>query len=367
MIQSIHNKLNKYINSESIFSIEKIEKEKFFNFFMNSLTKYHITRCENYKKICKELGFNKNFKEKNQEKLPFLPVNLFKSLDLLSVKKNKIIKIMNSSGTNSDTKSKIYIDKQNSINQIYVLKKIFLEITKYYHKVPMLVIDNKDEILKNKSFSARAAAVVGFSKFTINPFFILDEKNEIDTGRLKEFLNINNKKPYLIFGFTHLIWKYLLANKKISRINLNFSNATLIHGGGWKKLEKKKIDNFKFKNLLSRKFKIPTNKIINYYGMIEQTGSIFFECEKNDYFHVSKFSDIIIRDKNFKDIGFKKKGLIQLLSVIPTSYPGHNLLTEDLGIILGEDDCSCGKKGKYFKVLGRLNKSEIRGCSDAIS
>ena len=63
MIQSIHNKLNKYINSESIFSIEKIEKEKFFNFFMNSLTKYHITRCENYKKICKELGFNKNIKK----------------------------------------------------------------------------------------------------------------------------------------------------------------------------------------------------------------------------------------------------------------------------------------------------------------
>ena len=112
---------------------------------------------------------------------------------------------MNSSGTNSDTKSKIYIDKQNSTNQIYVLKKIFLEITKYYHKVPMLVIDNKDKILKNKSFSARAAAVVGFSKFTINPFFILDEKNEIDTDRLKEFLNINKKKPYLIFGFTHII------------------------------------------------------------------------------------------------------------------------------------------------------------------
>ena len=91
---------------------------------MNSLTKFHISRCENYKKICKELGFNKHFKEKNQEKLPFLPVNLFKSLDLLSVKKSKIIKIMNSSGTNSDTKSKIYIDKQNSTNQIYVLKNI---------------------------------------------------------------------------------------------------------------------------------------------------------------------------------------------------------------------------------------------------
>jgi hypothetical protein len=40
------------------------------------------------------------------------------------------------------------------------------------------------------------------------------------------------------------------------------------------------------------------------------------------------------------------------------------LLTEDEGIILGEDDCPCGRKGKYFQVNGRLGKSEIRGCSD---
>ena len=58
--------------------------------------------------------------------------------------------------------------------------------------------------------------------------------------------------------------------------------------------------------------------------------------------------------------------MLQILSVLPTSYPGHNIVTEDLGIILGEDDCKCGKKGKYFKVFDRLEKSEVRGCSDAV-
>jgi hypothetical protein len=33
-------------------------------------------------------------------------------------------------------------------------------------------------------------------------------------------------------------------------------------------------------------------------------------------------------------------------------------------VILGEDDCKCGRKGKYFKVLGRIKKAKIRGCSD---
>ena len=46
------------------------------------------------------------------------------------------------------------------------------------------------------------------------------------------------------------------------------------------------------------------------------------------------------------------------------SYPGHSLLTEDEGILLGEDDCRCGRLGKYFKIVGRIKNAEIRGCSD---
>jgi hypothetical protein len=60
-------------------------------------------------------------------------------------------------------------------------------------------------------------------------------------------------------------------------------------------------------------------------------------------------------------------GLIQVLSVLPKSYPGHSLLTEDLGTILGQDDCSCGWNGKYFKVLGRIPQAELRGCSDTFA
>jgi len=59
-----------------------------------------------------------------------------------------------------------------------------------------------------------------------------------------------------------------------------------------------------------------------------------------------------------------ERGLIELVSLLPVSYPGHALLTEDEGVILGEDDCPCGRRGVYFSVLGRLKDAEIRGCSD---
>jgi len=98
--------------------------------------------------------------------------------------------------------------------------------------------------------------------------------------------------------------------------------------------------------------------------MIEQTGSIYMECEYG-HLHTSVFSDIIIRNPlDFSISNFGEKGIIQLLSILPYSYPGHSILTEDEGVLLGEDDCGCGRLGKYFTIIGRLKEAEIRGCSD---
>ena len=96
------------------------------------------------------------------------------------------------------------------------------------------------------------------------------------------------------------------------------------------------------------------------------SGEIFIEGINCNYLHTSIFSDIFIRDKNFNILKKKQKGMIQLMSLLPSSYPGHNILTEDVGELIGEDDCKCGLKGKYFKVHGRLKDAELRGCSDVI-
>ena len=102
----------------------------------------------------------------------------------------------------------------------------------------------------------------------------------------------------------------------------------------------------------------------DYYGMVEQTGSIYMECGEG-HLHAPIFSDVIIRRyTDFSEASIGEKGIIQVVSVLPKSYPGHSLLTEDEGILLGEDDCRCGRKGKYFKIIGRLKNAEIRGCSD---
>ena len=176
-----------------------------------------------------------------------------------------------------------------------------------------------------------------------------------------KFIENNPNERFVVFGFTSVIWELFITKLLNKNIKINNNNGILIHGGGWKKLKDKKITRIEYNELVQKTMGI--KNIHNYYGMIEQTGSIFLECEKG-FFHPSIFSEVIIRNKNLDSCEVGEQGLIQVLSLLPLSYPGHNLLTEDLGTIHGLDGCTCGRRGKYFLVEGRVEGTELRGCSD---
>ena len=333
------------------YKLNKEKKNKFFLNIQKRLTTFHKKNSFEYSKI---IGQKNISNIKNIFDLPFLSVKLFKELNLSSVNKNNIFKVLVSSGT-SGKKSEIVLDKKTANLQ----KESLVNISQNFlgkERMPMIIVDNQN-IFKNKNkFSARAAAILGFSIFANERLFLINDNNKINLEKLNQFLIKHKNKKILIFGFTFLIWKYLTKKE------INIKNKCIIlHGGGWKKMIDLSVSKSKFNKCLNKNIKI--EKIINYYGMVEQVGSIFMECEYG-FYHCSNFSDIIIRDVNFNSLKVGEKGLIQLLSILPRSYPGHNIITEDLGIINGEDDCKCGRVGKYFTVIGRAPNSETRGCSD---
>jgi hypothetical protein len=342
------------------FGINKRKKNKIYIDCIKSLSLHHYRCCKKYKKIINNL----KFKIKNNNKLedfPMLPVRIFKKFDLKSVPEKKIVKKLVSSGTSGQELSKIYLDKKNANNQVRVLGKIMSTILGN-KRLPMLIIDQNPKILDRSIFNARSTAIYGFSIFGINHCFLLDKENKIDYISLNNFLKKYGKDKFLVFGFTSLVYENLIKKLSVNLLKSNFQNGILIHGGGWKKIEKFNVNSSILKKKLIEKINL--NIFYNYYGLVEQTGSIFIESKKCGYFHTSIFSDIFIRDKKFNVLKNKKKGLIQLMSLLPTSYPGHNILTEDIGEIIGEDNCKCGLKGKYFLVHGRIKEAEIRGCSD---
>ncbi len=334
------------------FSLKIKNKEKIFLDIQKKLLKHHLKKCPEYKNLLK--GFSLK-KIRSAEELPFLSIKLFKEISLTSISRKDQFKILSSSGT-SGKKSSIYLDK----NTAHLQQLSLIEISKDFlgnQRYPMIILDNEKILYDRTSFSAKAAAIRGFSIFAKEKCFILDENQKLNFTKLNNFLKKYKNKKILIFGFTFQIWKEI-----ITKNNFKISNKCIVlHGGGWKKMQNLSIDNIKFNRILSKK--INTDKIINYYGMVEQVGSVFMECEKG-YFHCSNFSDIFIRNEKLELLENKKIGIVQMLSLLPWSYPGQNILTEDLGIIQGVDDCKCGRSGKYFKIIGRIPNSEIRGCSD---
>lgn len=342
------------------FSLTKNKKKTLYRQALAELTKHHYKNCIEYKKILDVLKFDIKTEHLVQY-IPSLPVRLFKEYNLKSVNKEDIIKTMTSSGTSGQSVSKIYLDKSTATNQTKVLSKILSEFIGK-KRLPMLVIDTKSILKDRNSFSARAAGILGFSMFGHNITYALDENMEIDYSTIEKFMQKHKGKDMLVFGFTSIIWEHF--HKKLlysDKHKINIENGILIHGGGWKKLQNESVDTATFRKEIEKSCGI--KRIHNYYGMIEQTGSIFMECESG-HLHCSNYSDIDILNTNFDKCGYNEEGLVKLYSLLPYSYPGHILLTEDVGTIIGEDDCACGRNGKYFKIHGRVKNAEIRGCSD---
>ena len=343
------------------FSIPKKEKTLLYNRALRFLNDHHFRNCSEYQSILNVLKYNSDSCY-SYDQFPFIPVRLFKECDLSSINEDRIFKIMHSSGTSGNQVSKIVLDKENANLQTKVLTKIVSTVLGN-KRLPMLIIDSKSIIKDRTLFSARGAGVIGFSIFGKDVTYALNDNLELDFKRVKDFAKRHKNEKIFIFGFTSIIWKYFIEYIHNNNLKLPRLDGVVIHGGGWKKLKDEAVDNIQFKKSVYNVCGI--KNVINYYGMVEQTGSIFLECSEG-YLHSSIFSDIIIRRNDFSVCNINEIGLVQLISLLPTSYPGHNIISEDIGEIIGIDDCKCGRLGKYFVIHGRVERADIRGCSDTI-
>ncbi len=342
------------------YTFDKTDKNKLLSPFLTDLTRHHYQQCEPYRKMMDSVGFNVD-KDYDYSDLPFLPVRLFKMMELCSVPKEEVVKTMTSSGTSGQAVSRIFLDRDTASNQTRTLTKIVSSFIGT-QRVPMIILDSESVVKNRNLFSARGAGILGFSMFGSKRMYALNDQMELDVEQLRQFIDLYKGQRIFMFGFTFMVYQHFYKELAKSGEKLDLSNAVLIHGGGWKKLIAEAVTSDVFRKKLNEVCGI--NHVHDYYGMVEQTGTIYMECECG-HLHAPVFSDVIIRRAHdFSVAGVGEKGIIQVLSVLPKSYPGHSLLTEDEGILLGEDNCACGRKGKYFKIVGRLKNAEIRGCSD---
>ncbi|MGW0802041.1 LuxE/PaaK family acyltransferase [Nonomuraea sp. NPDC002799] len=335
----------------SVFTLTEARREAALATELAALTERHRQACAPYRRILDAIGAAPPYERVVD--LPWLPVRLFKTHELRSVPEDQVFRVLTSSGTTGQRPSRIHLDREAAAAQPRMLSAT-VQAVLGERRLPMLIVDSRS-VVRDPTLSARGAGVLGMMNFGRDHTFVLDEHGRVDAEAVKGFLSRYGSERFLIFGFTFMAWLYLRD------LGADLSQGVLIHSGGWKRLAEQAVGNAEFRRRLADECGL--SSVHNFYGMVEQIGTIFLEGPDGDGLYCPDFANVVIRDpETWLEAPTGVPGLIEVVSTLPTSYPGHVLLTEDLGVVRGVDDGAW--PGKRFEVLGRLPRAEARGCSD---
>lgn len=319
-------------------------------------------------KHSEELGFFRRSIH-DYDDLPYLPVAMFKEFDLATVPTDEVVRTLLSSSTTSGIPSRIPLDKTTSKRQTQGLAAILKDVLGSRRR-PFLVLDCAEINRPGYQLTARGAAVRGIMPYASETSYALiqgEEGLEPDVETLERFFVDHAGEEVLLFGFTFMVWSDVVLKLRQRGVRFNHPNLTLLHSGGWKKLTEQRVDKAEFGAGVAEIFGCDPAQVRDFYGMVEQVGVVFVDCPAG-HKHTPAFAEVAIRDmQTLRQVEVGGSGLIQVMSLLPESYPGHALLTEDVGQLLGYDDCPCGRKGLYFRFRSRVQQVEVRGCGDTVA
>lgn len=300
------------------------------------------------------------------EEIPAIPVQMFKYFDLGTCLKEEVVKVLHSSGTTSGITSRIPLNKSTTLNQIKALNSILAEYLGKKRRL-FIVIDHAGINSPQAEFSARTAGVRGLSMYATKTLYLLKEENGklvLNNKAIEELRTEYRNADAYVFGFTYIIWSVFYPRICNNEPGFTLGDVKIFHSGGWKKLHAERVSKEEFSREIARVFNTEPGNVLDFYGMAEQTGIIFVDCEYG-HKHVPVFSQVIIREPyTLKPSPIGVTGIIEIMSILSDSYYSQAILTEDTGYLAGIDDCPCGRKGRYFHFASRIEKAEIRGCGD---
>lgn len=353
-----------------VYGLPREHRKKLFYDAMREVCSYHYANCLPYQKLCQKRKFSPE-KAFELEDLPYLPTSLFKDTLLLSIPEEKVFREIQSSATTSGRPSKVGLDKDTNRRQSFCFNKTVLDRIGN-KRFNFIVLDEPSTTGRSTKISARSSTIRSLLFCARDVQTCMKDENgvlNLDRDRLEELLNLASEAPQdvIIFGFTFVLYSYVIRPLLEAGKQYDLRGAKVLQIGGWKKLESQKVSPEKLSADCHRCFGVSKSDVIDLYGFTEQGGMIYPTCEAG-LRHTPAWGDVIVRDQvTLEPLPPGKEGLIQFITPIQTSYPGHSVLTDDIGYIVGVDDCKCSRKGTTFKIVGRAEHSEIRGCGDIMA
>lgn len=271
------------------------------------------------------------------EEIPFLPIQFFKSREVVS-SSDKVEAVFNSSGTTGTTTSR-HLVTDLSIYEASYLKGFHHFYGNIKEYVVLALLPN---YLERKG-SSLVYMVNDLIQKTENPEsgFYLNNLDEL----AKKLIALDKKgqKVLLIgvsFALLDLIEKY----------QFNLKNTLVMETGGMKG-RRKELIRVELHALLKKGFSV--RKIHSEYGMTELLSQAY--SKGNGVFETPPWMKILIRDTEdaLKILPQEKTGGINVIDL--ANYNSCSFIaTQDLGKVHGNDT---------FEIIGRFDNSDLRGCN----
>lgn len=320
-----------------------------------ALTQHHRAACAAYRRITDVLAGGERRYARLAE-LPWLPVGLFRSHELRSVPAAEVVTTVSVVG--GGPSAGIHLDRATAARSTRAIERVARALLGAA-PLPMLMIE-RGGLVAGEPRSARAGGIRALSALASEVCFALDAGGELDQAAVEGFLATHGARPFAMVGHTASVWEQFYP--AIASWGLDLSHGTLLHSGGRRRLTVQVIDNATLKAKLATAAGL--TRIHNVYGLGEQPGAVLVEGE-DGLLYPPAFADVVIRDPmTFDELPTGKAGVVQMVSALPTSYPGHSLLTEDLGVVERVDVDVCGRLGKAVRIIGRAPHHRARGAGE---
>ena len=321
------------MNQQQVFSIKSGQQ---FNELALQIFLHQAENCKVYHDFIAGLNINPA-DVKSVQQIPFLPIEFFKSQQVLSADMDAEV-IFTSSGTTGIITSRHYVTDVSWYTQSF--RKAF---KLFYGNIDQYTILALLPSYLEREGSSLIFMAADLIKQSNNPDigFFLYNHDEL-YSRLKQ--QQQAKKPTLLIGVTFALLDF------IENYSINFPELIVMETGGMKGRRKEMIREDLHEQLCNG---FGVDAIHSEYGMTELLSQAY--SGGSGIFNCPPWMKIITRDPNdpLTILSDDKAGginIIDLANINSCSF----IATQDLGKVYPDDS---------FEILGRFDNSDIRGCN----
>lgn len=343
------------------------QTEQLFAEAMNEALRWHARRCPDFKAFLAGCGLTDFSREYTAEQIPPLLVTIFKEFRLASVPAEQVKIELTSSGTGG-RKSAIILDKRSYRRIMLIVDHIFtsLGLVNRQQKVNYLCFTYDPKIAGSVGTAFSDKMLTGLTGRRSVFYAIRWNKklNDFDfdlEATVKKLIEFSRRdEPVRILGFPAYLWQVCnRLEEKGLRLQLS-QDSFIITGGGWKMQKDEEVTKDIFKDRMEKILGLPRENLRDLFGMVEH-GIPYVDCEAGRL-HVPIYAKALTVDpETLTPVKDGEEGLLYLMTPYLSSYPSISLLTTDKAIL--EDNCSCGRPGKTFRITGRAGLAKHKGCA----